>query len=123
MSPAMLQASSFCVSAALSGAAARPGRQLASQGQSSRAVAQPLAASAVTEAAAPPAPVIVPPARPVDAPRRRGGRGGGSELVAWKSVRQERWEGALEVEGELPQWLVGDASDPTYYCTALSNMT
>ncbi|KAG8077895.1 hypothetical protein GUJ93_ZPchr0007g4328 [Zizania palustris] len=107
MSPAMLQASSFRVSAALSGAAARPGRQqLASQGQSSRAVAQPLAASALTEA---PAPVIVPPSRPVDAPRRRGGRGGGGggELVAWKSVRQERWEGALEVEGELPLWLDG----------------
>ncbi|KAB8083488.1 hypothetical protein EE612_005691 [Oryza sativa] len=55
MSPAMLQASSLCVSAALSGAASRPGR-LASQGhQGKRAVAQPLAASAVTEAA-PPAP-------------------------------------------------------------------
>lgn len=109
MSPAMLQASSLCVSAALSGAASRPGR-LASQGhQGKRAVAQPLAASAVTEAA-PPAPVVAPPARPVDAPRRRGGRGGGGgggELVAWKSVRQERWEGALEVDGELPLWLVG----------------
>ncbi|KAF0920123.1 hypothetical protein E2562_033427 [Oryza meyeriana var. granulata] len=111
MSPAMLQASSLFVSAALSGAASRPAGgavpgRLANQGQGKRAVAQPLAASAVTEAA-PPAPVVAPPARPVDTPRRRGGRGGGGELVAWKSIRQERWEGALEVDGELPLWLDG----------------
>lgn len=28
------------------------------------------------------------------------------KLVAWKSVRQERWEGELFVEGEIPKWLV-----------------
>lgn len=26
--------------------------------------------------------------------------------VAWTSVRQERWEGELVVEGEIPLWLV-----------------
>ncbi|KAL8255884.1 hypothetical protein R6Q59_030951 [Mikania micrantha] len=28
-------------------------------------------------------------------------------LVAWTSVRQERWEGELVVEGEIPKWLNG----------------
>lgn len=28
------------------------------------------------------------------------------KLVAWTSVREERWEGKLVVEGEIPQWLV-----------------
>lgn len=28
------------------------------------------------------------------------------KLAAWTSVRQERWEGELVVEGELPLWLV-----------------
>ncbi|CAN6327573.1 unnamed protein product [Urochloa humidicola] len=35
-----------------------------------------------------------------------GGSAGG-ELSAWKSIRQERWEGALELEGILPHWLDG----------------
>lgn len=26
--------------------------------------------------------------------------------VAWTSVRQEKWEGELAVEGEIPLWLV-----------------
>ncbi|CAL4974091.1 unnamed protein product [Urochloa decumbens] len=115
MSPTM--ASSLCVFAAMSGAAGRPaggaavpGRLATSQGaKGKRAVAQPLAASVVTETPAPaPAIAPAPQARPVvDAPpRRRGGRGAG-EHAAWKSVRQERWEGALEVEGELPLWLDG----------------
>lgn len=26
--------------------------------------------------------------------------------VAWTSVRQDRWEGELVVEGEIPHWLV-----------------
>lgn len=26
--------------------------------------------------------------------------------VAWTSVRQERWEGELVVQGEIPLWLV-----------------
>lgn len=28
------------------------------------------------------------------------------ELAAWKSIQQERWEGELNVEGEIPLWLV-----------------
>lgn len=31
---------------------------------------------------------------------------GEQKLVAWTSVRQERWEGELVVEGEIPKWLV-----------------
>ena len=82
--------SSLCTVAALSG------RRASQQGgNKQRAVAQPLAAGVVTEAAPP----------LVSAPRRRGGA---DELVAWKSIRQERWEGALEVEGKLPTWLVGE---------------
>ncbi|PVH38050.1 hypothetical protein PAHAL_5G161800 [Panicum hallii] len=34
-------------------------------------------------------------------------RDGGTELSAWTSVRQERWEGELPVEGRLPDWLSG----------------
>ncbi|KAI3791998.1 hypothetical protein L2E82_05867 [Cichorium intybus] len=29
------------------------------------------------------------------------------KLAAWTSVRQERWEGELVVEGEIPKWLSG----------------
>jgi len=116
MSPTM--ASPFCVFAAMSGATGRPsaggsavpaGRLSTAQGgKGKRAVVQPLAASVVTETPTPtPAIAPAPPARPlVDAPRRRGGRSTG-EHAAWKSIRQERWEGALELEGELPLWLVG----------------
>ncbi|KAJ1285364.1 hypothetical protein BS78_03G273800 [Paspalum vaginatum] len=119
MTPTMA-ASSMCVFAAMSGAVGRPaggsaavpGRSLSSSSskQGKRAVvSQPLAASVVTETPAPaiaPAPPAVP--RPaVDAPRRRGGRGGAGEHAAWKSIPQERWEGALELEGELPLWLDG----------------
>ncbi|KAK3165423.1 hypothetical protein QOZ80_1AG0032990 [Eleusine coracana subsp. coracana] len=116
MSPTMM-ASSLSVFAAMSGGgSAVPGR-LATSGQvgkqSKRAVAQRLAASVVTETPPPPVTTPPPPVRPVvDAPRRRGGRSadggrGGGEHTAWKSVRKERWEGALEVEGELPLWLDG----------------
>lgn len=116
MSPTM--ASPFCVFAAMSGATGRPsaggsavpaGRLSTAQGgKGKRAVVQPLAASVVTETPTPtPAIAPAPPARPlVDAPRRRGGRSTG-EHAAWKSIRQERWEGALELEGELPLWLDG----------------
>ncbi|KAF8751424.1 hypothetical protein HU200_012100 [Digitaria exilis] len=31
----------------------------------------------------------------------------GTKLSAWTSVRQERWEGELAVEGHLPDWLNG----------------
>ncbi|PIA64773.1 hypothetical protein AQUCO_00100324v1 [Aquilegia coerulea] len=30
-----------------------------------------------------------------------------SKLAAWKSIQQERWEGDLVVEGEIPIWLKG----------------
>ena len=123
-------ASSLCVFAAMSGggAAGRPGsggavpgrlatgQQGGSKGK--RAVSQPLAASAATETPTPAVVAPAPPGRPavVDAPRRRGGRGAGSGHAAWKSVRQERWEGALEVEGELPLWLVGTTSFAMHAC-------
>ncbi|GER25576.1 carotenoid cleavage dioxygenase 8, partial [Striga asiatica] len=29
------------------------------------------------------------------------------ELVAWTSVKQERWQGELQVEGQIPNWLNG----------------
>lgn len=122
-------ASPFCVFAAMSGATGRPasaggsavpGRLSSAQGskQGKRAVVQPLAASGVVTETPAPTPAVAPPlappaARPgVDAPRRRGGRGTG-EHAAWKSIRQERWEGALELEGELPHWLVGTTT--THY--------
>ncbi|GJN17694.1 hypothetical protein PR202_gb04784 [Eleusine coracana subsp. coracana] len=34
-------------------------------------------------------------------------RGCGTNLSAWTSIRQERWEGDLAVEGHLPLWLNG----------------
>ncbi|KAJ6801198.1 putative carotenoid cleavage dioxygenase 8-like protein B, chloroplastic isoform X1 [Iris pallida] len=34
-------------------------------------------------------------------------RTGEGKLGAWTSIRQERWEGELEVEGEIPLWLRG----------------
>ena len=49
-------------------------------------------------------------ARPAKATTRpqeaAAARGGGTELSAWTSVRQERWEGDLPVQGHLPDWLV-----------------
>jgi len=127
-------ASSLCVFAAMSGATGRPSStggsvvppgRLSSTAQGTkgkRAVVQPLAASVVTDTPTP-TPAIAPaapPARPVvDAPRRRGGRGTG-EHAAWKSVRQERWEGALELEGELPLWLVGTTHYYSFGCGSSS---
>ncbi|XP_073127449.1 carotenoid cleavage dioxygenase 8 homolog B, chloroplastic [Henckelia pumila] len=34
-------------------------------------------------------------------------RGNDQKLVAWTSVKQERWEGELDVQGEIPLWLSG----------------
>ncbi|KAM7459360.1 hypothetical protein LguiA_036354 [Lonicera macranthoides] len=42
-------------------------------------------------------PAVVPPLE------REVARGG--KLAVWTSVRQERWEGELDVEGEIPLWL------------------
>lgn len=44
-------------------------------------------------------PVIVPPTDQHVTKKEK-------KLAAWTSVRQERWEGELVVEGELPLWLV-----------------
>lgn len=47
------------------------------------------------------APVVAPP------PRREVTVGDDRrKLAAWTSIRQERWEGELVVEGEIPLWLV-----------------
>ncbi|KAK3006325.1 hypothetical protein RJ639_015934, partial [Escallonia herrerae] len=43
-------------------------------------------------------PSVSPPAKEV---------AGEGKLVAWTSIQQERWEGELVVEGEIPQWLNG----------------
>lgn len=44
-------------------------------------------------------PVIVPPQPEKETSSERN-------LAAWTSIRQERWEGELTVEGEIPKWLV-----------------
>lgn len=48
-------------------------------------------------------PVIVPPPITTDQQVTKKEK----KLAAWTSVRQERWEGELVVEGELPLWLNG----------------
>ncbi|KAK9742108.1 hypothetical protein RND81_03G148900 [Saponaria officinalis] len=51
----------------------------------------------------PPPVVILPPA-----PEKKESKNdGGSGLSAWTSIRQERWEGELHVQGDLPLWLRG----------------
>lgn len=48
-----------------------------------------------------------PPPRVVVDPRPgKDVTGEKKKLAAWTSVKQERWEGELNVEGELPFWLV-----------------
>ncbi|KAJ8555485.1 hypothetical protein K7X08_012981 [Anisodus acutangulus] len=54
----------------------------------------------VTNVAASQLPVIVPPPDQQVIKKEK-------KLAAWTSVRQERWEGELVVEGELPLWLNG----------------
>lgn len=46
-------------------------------------------------------PAVVPP------PEREVASSG--KLVAWTSIRQERWEGELDVEGKIPLWLVSNS--------------
>ncbi|KAK8602508.1 hypothetical protein V6N13_057863 [Hibiscus sabdariffa] len=54
----------------------------------------------ITRVASPQQPVIVPsPGKETVDPDRNH--------VAWTSVRQERWEGELVVQGEIPSWLEG----------------
>lgn len=38
----------------------------------------------------------------------------GTKLSAWTSVRQERWEGDLAVEGHIPAWLVRENYENTH---------
>lgn len=56
----------------------------------------------ITNVATPPLPRTVP-----SLPDHKSGpRDWSHAHVAWTSVRQERWEGELAVEGEIPLWLV-----------------
>ncbi|KAJ0031143.1 hypothetical protein Pint_12841 [Pistacia integerrima] len=50
---------------------------------------------------------VASPHRPVIAPLPEKENFGNQHHVAWTSVRQERWEGELDVEGEIPLWLKG----------------
>lgn len=49
-----------------------------------------------------PLPVIAPPT-PEERPPTSGSR---HHHVAWTSIPQERWEGELHVQGQIPLWLV-----------------
>ncbi|XP_073026535.1 carotenoid cleavage dioxygenase 8 homolog B, chloroplastic [Primulina eburnea] len=44
---------------------------------------------------------------PAVAPSTEKVWGNDQKLVAWRSVQQERWEGELDVQGEIPLWLSG----------------
>ncbi|XP_068638530.1 carotenoid cleavage dioxygenase 8 homolog B, chloroplastic-like [Aristolochia californica] len=59
---------------------------------------RPMLDSTVTNVAVKP-PVILPPLVTETFHDNR--------LAAWKSIRQERWDGELKVEGEIPFWLSG----------------
>ncbi|KAG8375591.1 hypothetical protein BUALT_Bualt10G0116400 [Buddleja alternifolia] len=48
-----------------------------------------------------------PPASSVVSPPKQEVDQNKGKLVAWKSVKQERWEGALDVQGQIPLWLNG----------------
>lgn len=47
--------------------------------------------------------VIAPPPLPAEI---FGTIGGGRHHVAWTSIPQERWEGELVAQGQIPLWLV-----------------
>ncbi|XP_021739154.1 carotenoid cleavage dioxygenase 8 homolog B, chloroplastic-like [Chenopodium quinoa] len=51
-------------------------------------------------------PVVAPAPPPPPTPKKEETKSGG-KLTAWTSIRQERWEGELLVEGEIPSWLRG----------------
>ncbi|PON94648.1 Carotenoid cleavage dioxygenase [Trema orientale] len=59
----------------------------------------------ITNVATPPLPKTVAPSPPSD--QKNGRRDWSHVHVAWTSVRQEKWEGELAVEGEIPLWLNG----------------
>ncbi|PKA64613.1 Carotenoid cleavage dioxygenase 8 like B, chloroplastic [Apostasia shenzhenica] len=65
-----------------------------------RSAVDSLRASVAAEPAVPaptPPPAVVP-----DDPRRQKGK-----LAAWTSISHDRWEGELQVDGEIPPWLNG----------------
>lgn len=37
---------------------------------------------------------------------KKGETNNGGKLSAWTSITQERWEGELHVQGQIPSWLV-----------------
>ncbi|GAB2223275.1 hypothetical protein Droror1_Dr00017415 [Drosera rotundifolia] len=51
-------------------------------------------------------PPTLPPSVTVPAPAKEA-VGSKGKLAAWTSIKQEKWEGELIVEGEIPQWLQG----------------
>ncbi|XP_054789112.1 carotenoid cleavage dioxygenase 8 homolog B, chloroplastic [Prosopis cineraria] len=57
----------------------------------------------VTNVASPSPPVAPPPLTPPERSETAGGR----QHPAWSSIPQERWEGELHVQGQLPLWLKG----------------
>ncbi|KAL0288599.1 UNVERIFIED_CONTAM: Carotenoid cleavage dioxygenase 8B, chloroplastic [Sesamum angustifolium] len=44
---------------------------------------------------------------PVVAPSKQGIQTNYEKLVAWNSVKQERWQGELQVQGQIPLWMNG----------------
>lgn len=56
-----------------------------------------------TNVASPPLPAVAAPHPPTS--KESDDR----SHVAWTSVRQERWEGELHVQGQIPLWLVCDS--------------
>ena len=50
--------------------------------------------------------VIAPPLPPLPRTQKEETKNDGGRLAAWTSIRQERWEGELQVEGDIPLWLV-----------------
>jgi len=60
----------------------------------------------VANVATPSLPVIAPPTPEEQRSGTTGGRHHHHHHVAWTSISQERWEGELQVEGQIPLWLV-----------------
>ncbi|KAL6501980.1 Carotenoid cleavage dioxygenase 8, chloroplastic [Orobanche gracilis] len=50
---------------------------------------------------------IKPPAVDASSKQEANSNNNSRKLVAWTSVMQERWQGELEVQGEIPSWLNG----------------
>ncbi|KAJ8443392.1 hypothetical protein Cgig2_018825 [Carnegiea gigantea] len=50
---------------------------------------------------------IAPPLPPLPRTQKEETKSNGGRLAAWTSIKQERWEGELQVEGDIPLWLRG----------------